>query len=185
MVSLSEAGIYSVGYTVGMVLMLLVTALSNVFTPFLMERLTDISERKKLQIVRLTYQLVLGMLVALLLLNLISPFLFSILISKKYSSGASYVFWVSLGYFFWGCYLLFAGYIFFFKKTIVLFWAAVVNVISNLFFNYFFIREFGALGAAYATALSFFIVFLIVLDQSNRLLKLPWFQSLKTSKNVF
>lgn len=180
MVSLSEAGIYSVGYTVGMVLMLLVTALSNVFTPFLMERLADISEEKKMQIVKLTYQVGLGMLICLVLVNLISPFLFSFLISKKYSSGASYVFWVSLGYFFWGYYLLFAGYIFFYKKTMVLFWLSIINVLSNLLLNYFFIKEFGALGAAYATAVSFFIVFVVVLDQSNRLIKLPWLKGIKS-----
>jgi O-antigen/teichoic acid export membrane protein len=185
MVSLSEAGIYSVGYTVGMVMMLLITALSNVFTPFLMERLSNISEEKKLQVVRLSYQLVLGMFIALLLVNLISPLLFSLLISKKYSAGASYVFWVSLGYFFWGCYLLFSGYIFFFKKTMILFWLAIINIFSNLLFNYFFIKEFGALGAAYATALSFFIVFIIVLIQSNRLIKLPWFLGLKTFRRLY
>jgi len=177
MVSLGEAGIYSVGYTVGMILMILVAAFSNVFTPFLMERLADITDEKKKQIVRLSYQAIGGMLIALLAINLISPLLFSLMISKTYSHGSTYVFWVSLGYFFWGCYLLFSGYIFFYKKTMILFWTAVVNIFSNLLFNYIFIKKFGAIGAAYATALSFFIVFIIVLYQSSRLIKLPWFSS--------
>lgn len=175
MVSLGEAGIYNVGYTVGMVLMILVTAFSNVFTPFLMERLSDITEEKKNQIVRLSYQAIAGMLIALLLINLISPVLFSYIISKTYAHGSVYVFWVSLGYFFWGCYLIFGGYIFFYKKTGILFWLALINISTNLLFNYFFIKRFGAIGAAYATTLSFFIVFLIILYQSNRLIKLPWF----------
>ncbi len=175
MVSLSAAGIYNVGYTIGMVLMILITAFSNVFTPFLMEKLSDISEEKKNQIVRLSYQAIAGMLMALLLINLFSPFLFSLLINKTYAHGSVYVFWVSLGYFFWGCYLIFSGYIFYYKRTNILFWTAIVNISTNLLFNYLFIKEFGAIGAAYATALSFFIVFLIVLYQSNRLVKLPWF----------
>jgi O-antigen/teichoic acid export membrane protein len=188
MVSLGEAGIYNIGYTIGMVLMLLVTAFNNVFVPFLMERLVSINEEKKLQIVRLSYFFMLAMLGALLCINVISPFLFSLLIDKRYAHGASYVFWVSLGYFFWGGYLLFSAYIFFYKQTKILFWLSLVNIISNLVFNYFFIHNYGGIGAAYATALSFFIVLVAVVFKSNQLIKLPWytgFRSLIFSKKKF
>jgi O-antigen/teichoic acid export membrane protein len=180
MVSLGEAGIYNIGYTIGMVLMLLVTAFNNVFLPYLMECLVNINEEKKLQIVRLSYIFILAMLGALLCINLFSPFLFSILIDKRYAQGASYVFWVSLGYVFWGGYLLFSGYIYFYKQTKILFWLSLVNIISNLVFNYVFIKHYGGIGAAYATALSFFIVFISVVYKSGQLIKLPWSRGLKS-----
>jgi O-antigen/teichoic acid export membrane protein len=180
MVSLGEAGIYNIGYTIGMVLMLLVTAFNNVFVPFLMERLVNINEEKKLQIVKLSYIFILSMLGALLCINLFSPFLFSVLIDKRYAHGASYVFWVSLGYFFWGGYLMFGGYIYFYKQTKILFWLSMVNIISNLVFNYFFIQHYGGIGAAYATALSFFIVFVAVVYKSNQLIKLPWYKGFRS-----
>lgn len=180
MVSLGEAGIYNIGYTIGMVLMLLVSAFNNVFVPYLMERLVNINEEKKMQIVRLSYVFILAMLGALLCINLFSPFLFSALIDKRYARGSNYVFWVSLGYFFWGCYLLFSGYIYFYKQTKILFWLSLVNIITNLVFNYFFIRNFGGIGAAYATALSFFIVFMAVVYKSSQLIKLPWFKGFKS-----
>jgi len=45
----------------------------------------------------------------------------------------------------------------------------------NCLFNYWLIKVYGAIGAAYATALSFFIVFVIVAYYGNKLIKLPWF----------
>jgi Na+-driven multidrug efflux pump len=71
--------------------------------------------------------------------------------------------------------MLFTNYIFFFNKTKILGWLAVINVLTNLLFNYLFIKWVGAIGAAYATALSFFLVFLIIAYQANRLVSLPWF----------
>jgi Na+-driven multidrug efflux pump len=85
-----------------------------------------------------------------------------------------YVFWVGLGFFFWGIYLIFAGYIFFLKKNFILAVLAVVNVTLNLGFNYVFINAFGAIGAAYATCLSYFIVALIISIWSNKLYPMPW-----------
>jgi Na+-driven multidrug efflux pump len=47
-------------------------------------------------------------------------------------------------------------------------------VLTNLLFNYYFITWFGALGAAYATALSFFLLLVIVAIIAHRLVPLPW-----------
>ena len=72
--------------------------------------------------------------------------------------------------------LLFAGYIFYYNKTALLAKLAVLSIVCNVIFNYFLIGRFGAMGAAYSTTLSFFIVFIIVAVQANKLVKLPWFQ---------
>jgi Na+-driven multidrug efflux pump len=82
---------------------------------------------------------------------------------------------VGLGFFFWGIYLVFSGYIFFLKKNYILALLAIVNVVLNITFNYIFIRSFGAIGAAYATCLSYFIVALIISIWCNRLYPMPWF----------
>jgi O-antigen/teichoic acid export membrane protein len=110
---------------VGMVVMLFCTAFNNMFTPFLMERLSNLTQEKKTEIVRLSY-LFLGIAVAaLLLVNIFTPLFFHYLVDAKYARGASYVFWVSLGYFFWGCYLMFSGYLFFYKKTKIMMWISL------------------------------------------------------------
>jgi O-antigen/teichoic acid export membrane protein len=175
MVSISEAGIYSIGYTVGSLVMIGVNAYFSFYSPFLMERLSDITEEKKLQIVKMAYLYGVACVFVLILIIFLTPVFFKILIAPNYYKGVNYVFWVALGYCFWGGYMLFSGFIFFFKKNKILGWLAVFNIVTNLLFNYLFIKIFGAIGAAYATALSFFLLFILLVIIVRRLMPLPWF----------
>ncbi len=174
MVSLKEAGIYSVGYTVGTVLLIGATALANIATPFIMERLQDLNEAKERQIRRFTYLCIGGLVFILLIMNIASPFFFKYFMDPRYMEGSKYVFWVSLGYLFWGIYMLFSSYIYYYKKTRYLIWLAIVNIITNIAFNFYFIREYGGIGAAYATALSFLINLILMLIKVIKML--PWFR---------
>jgi O-antigen/teichoic acid export membrane protein len=174
MISLEEAGIYNIGYTMGMLIMIVINAFFNFYTPFLLERLADLTDEKKIQIVRMNYLYSIAIIVILVLLTFITPYFFGLLVDTRYNSGIKYVFWVGLGYVFWGGYMLFALYINYFNKNKILGWLALMNVATNLLFNYFFIKWVGAIGAAYATALSFFLVFIIIAYKANQLVQLPW-----------
>jgi O-antigen/teichoic acid export membrane protein len=176
MVSLEQAGIYNIGYTVGSLVMIAVNAFFNFYTPYLMERLTDATEEKKMQIIKLNYYYIAGCIGLLFCILVFAPVFFNYLIDPRYKSGLSYVFWVALGYCFWGGYMLFSGFIFYLKKSRILGWLAVFNVVTNLVFNYFFIKLFGAIGAAYATALSFFLLMILVAVIVQRLYPMPWSQ---------
>ncbi len=182
MVSINEAGIYSIGYTIGSLVMILVNAYFNFYTPFLMERLSDITEERKLQIVKMSYLYGIGCLLTLALIVFLAPLFFRIFIARDYYNGVRYVFWIALGYCFWGGYMLFSGFIFFFKKNKILGWLAVFNVVTSILFNYLFIKEFGALGAAYATALSFFLLFVLLIIITSRFIPLPWLSYQKIRK---
>ena len=174
MISLEEAGIYNIGYQVGMVLLLLVSAASNFFQPFLYERLAHPNQESGLQIVRLSYIILAGLFVFLLLLTFLAPPFFSWLVDKRYIRATAYVFWVGLSYFFWGIYLIFSGFLFYAKKTAILGRLAILNVVLNLILNYFLIQWFGALGAAYATCISFFIIALVIVWKVYLLYPMPW-----------
>lgn len=171
---LYQAGIYNIGYTVGSLVLIIVNAFFNFYTPFLLERLADISEERKLQIVKLGYVYLAGCMVMLILIYILSPLFFEYFIDPSYLPGAQYVFWVALGYCFWGGYMLFSGFIFYFRKNYILGWLAVFNVVTNLIFNYIFIKMFGAIGAAYATALSFFLLLILVGIIAQKLMPMPW-----------
>jgi len=174
MVSLDEAGIYNIGYLVGMILMLLVNAAGNFFGPFLYERLATLTKNREKEIVKYSYIIMALLLAFLLVMTVASPYFFSTLVDKDYSKGAIYVFWVGLGYFFWGVYIIFSSFIFYKAKTGFLGYLAVFNVVLNIVLNYFLIPPFGGLGAAYATCISFFFVAVAVIWRSTRLYKLPW-----------
>jgi O-antigen/teichoic acid export membrane protein len=176
MVSLSEAGIYNIGYTIGSMVMIIINGFFNYYSPFLMERLSNLTEDNKLQIVKMSYLYALGCIVMLVGILLFSFLFFKWFIDVRYISGNRYVFWVALGYCFWGSYMLFTGFVTFYKRTRVLGWLALFNILTNLIFNYWFIALFGAIGAAYATALSFFLLMVIVAIIANKLVPLPWKQ---------
>jgi len=107
-------------------------------------------------------------------MNIASPFFFKYFMDIRYLQGYTYVFWVSVGYFFWGVYMLFSSYIYYYKQTKFLVWLAIINIITNLALNYYFIGIYGGIGAAYATALSFFINLLLLLIKVFKML--PWFR---------
>lgn len=175
MVSIEEAGIYNIGYQVGMVILLLVNAVGNFYQPYLYERLADLTEKAKFEIVRTTYLIAIGLMLSVVFLTLITPILFKVLIDQSYSKGVIYVFWTGLSYFFWGIYILFTGFIFYAKKTRLLAYLAILNVVLNICLNYFLIRKFGALGAVYATCISFLVVAIIVAYRGSTINALPWF----------
>ena len=176
MVSLEEAGIYNIGYQVGLVMLLLVNAVGNFYQPFIYERLANLTDAAKVQIVKVSYVIIAGLIICLVLMTVLTPIFFKTLISKEYAKGTIYVFWIGLSYLFWGLYILFSGFIFFLKRTKFLGFLAIVNVTINLVLNYVLIKWLGALGAAYATCISFFVVAVVVFIEANRHYPLPWLQ---------
>ena len=185
LVSLDEAGIYNIGYQVGMIMLFFVTAAGNYIYPYLNERLASLNEAKKKDIVKLTYTILGFFLVLMFCISVAAPFFFKLLVDPKYAGGVKFVFWVALSYFFWGVYMVFAGYLYYAKKTRFLGYIALLNVVVNLFMNYFLIKQFGAIGAAYATCISFFIFSVLVFAKSNTLYKMPWlyFMKIKSIEN--
>jgi O-antigen/teichoic acid export membrane protein len=174
MISIDEAGKYSVGYQVGAMILLPIGVLTNVYTPFVYERLQLLNEIKKRQIVKFSWFFIGVILLCFAVLNVINPILFKVLIDKKFNSSMSYVFWISLSYVFWGIYMLFAVFVFFFKKTKFLGILSLINILINTVLNYLLIQKYGAMGAAFATLFSFLIVLLCVIWYSNKLVSLPW-----------
>lgn len=174
LVSLDEAGIYNIGYQAGMLILLFVNAAGNFYGPFLYERLANSTEDDRREIVKYSYIIIAGLFLFLLFLTIVAPYFFAWFVDDRYSRGTAYVFWVGLSYFFWGIYIVFSTFIFYSKKTKFLGYLAVLNVLLNILLNYILITRFGALGAAYATAISFFVVSVLVMWRVIATFKLPW-----------
>ena len=174
MISIDEAGIYSIGYQVGSMMLLPITAFANFYTPFIYERLVNLTQAKKLEIVKTSYIFFFVIIICFFGVILLSPVFFSIFIDPKFNRGLDYVPWVALSYVFWGVYILLAAIVFYKGKTRFLGVLSIFNIILNCLFNFIFIKAFGPIGAAYATALSFFIVFIIIAAYSSLLMPLPW-----------
>ena len=175
MTSLDDTGVYSIGYVVGATVLIFANAGHKVFNPFFFERMNDLTREKAIEIVRFSWGFFLAIGLFTAIVSFLSPFVFDWVIDSEFAEGASYVFWIGLSYWFWGGYLILSNYIFHLKRTKILGYIALVNVSLNLLLNYFLIDLFGPIGAAYATAISFITVFVIVAIVAQRLFPMPWF----------
>ncbi len=180
MASIEELGVYRIGYQFGLITSIISGAFLSVYNPFLFERLAKIDDKKKAEIIKISYLFIFVLAIATIIISLSSSFIFHWFIHQDFANGVQYVFWTSLAYFFWGGYLIFAGYLFYLKKTSLLSYLSIFNVVVNLALNYILINRFGVIGVSYATTISFFCTFVIVAYLSNKHYPMPWFRSNKT-----
>ena len=169
-------GIYNIGYLIGSILSVLNASFANASIPFSYKLFEENTIASKQKVVRVYWIYIAVILVSSIALVLIAPLIFKYFIDKKFIGGLIYVKWIVLSYFFQGLYLLFVNIIFYLKKTKILFYFSFVNIILNIILNYFMILNFGAIGAAYATTISFFLFFLTISIYSNFSYPLPWFK---------
>ncbi len=135
----------------------------------------NINNWNKTYIITACYVFMFGLLLCGIALTLFAPLLFDLIIGEAFSDGVQYVFWVAMAYVFLGFYKMFSGFLFYTKKNLILSYIAIFNVITNLLLNYFLILRYGAMGAAYATAISYFLFFIITAIISYRIYPMAWF----------
>lgn len=183
MVGIADTGLYTVGYQIGAAIGLAATAFNQAYVPWLFRKLNMNSEQEKIKIVKFTYLYFFVIISAALVLGALAPFLMKALLGVQFQSSAVYVIWIALGYAFNGSYYMVANYIFYAEKTYLLAMITFIGAAINVIFNYFFIRLNGAVGAAQATSLMYFLTFLFVWFLSSKVYSMPWRQALKRKTN--
>jgi O-antigen/teichoic acid export membrane protein len=173
-VSLTALGIYSTGFQMGKVISLLETSFTQAFVPVLFDKLTENTKESKKKVVELSYIFLGLLLLAVFVLSFLSPYIFKLFIGASFQGGAQFVFIIALSYFFSGVYKMFVNYLFYTKKTYLLSIIAVINILSSILFNYYFIENFGLKGAAYSLLCSQILNAMIVIIVSNKIYKMPW-----------
>ena len=174
MVNVAATGLYSVGYQIGAIIGLLAYSFNLAWIPFLYGKLKENNYSTKEKIVKFTY-LYIGVIIFLALaLSFIAPYFLKIFVSKDFYFAYKYVFWIALGHAFQGMYFMVVNYIFYVKKTYILAWITLFSAGTNIVLNYFFIQANGAIGAAQATTVTFFLQFVMVWILSSKVYKMPW-----------
>jgi O-antigen/teichoic acid export membrane protein len=167
-------GIYAVGYQIGMVVLLFQDAFGKAWRPYVFKKLNRNKLTDKIEIVKLSYLLMGLYLLFPIVIYFLSPLIFRIFINERYHDSIIIAPLIALAYSFLGMYKLVTLYIFYMKRTGLLSSFTVINGGINMILNYVFISIFGVLGAAYATILSMFIIFIVAFIISNRVYPMPW-----------
>jgi O-antigen/teichoic acid export membrane protein len=174
MVSLEMVGIYSVGYMFGMVVVLFTDAFLKAWSPWFYKMLSDADISKKLKIVKYSYLYILATFIIAFGISIFAKFIIPYVVDVRYAGAEIYVFWIAIGYAVHGVYKIFFPYLVHISKTAFLGVSTVIAAVLNLIFNYFLIKEFGAIGAAYSTVLSFIVSASLVFWYQNKHFKMPW-----------
>lgn len=173
-IGISETGLYSVGYQVGMVISLFQNSFNQAWAPWLFNTLNQNLENDKVKIVKITYLYFIAMLIIVAIFSLFAPRFFDLFLGKEYASGVKFVFWIALGFGFNGMYKMVVNYLFYIKKTSLITMVTVSIAVLNILLNYFLIQSNGAVGSAQATCISFFVEFIIIWILSASFYKMPW-----------
>lgn len=148
MVGDSEAGIYSLAYSVALIMTLFNSALMQTITPWLYQK---IKEKKEREIAPIAYITLLLIGTVNVLLILFAPEVIKIFAPESYANAIWVVPPVAMSVFFMYAYDLFAKFAFYYEKTRFIMIASVIGALLNIVLNYVFIRRFGYLAAGYTT----------------------------------
>lgn len=171
-----ELGIYFMSNQFAFIINVIVSAFFFSYQPILYKFLSNLTPENKLKMLKIKYLFAGFLLLCTIALSVAIPFIYQLFINKQYHPGIPYVAWLAFGYFFWGLYALLLGFLLYYKKNRVVIIFSVSSTVICLLLNYWFIKTYGVMGAAYANLIMylflFIALFITVINVCN--LHLPW-----------
>lgn len=154
MVGESAAGIYSLAYSIAMIMMMLNTSLLQTLEPWLYKK---INEKKIEDIGKVAYPAFIIVAIANILLIALAPELVAIFAPKEYYSAIYVIPPIAMSVFYMFAYTFFAVFEFYYKKTTLIVVATSAGAILNIILNKIFIGIFGYIAAGYTTLACYMI----------------------------
>lgn len=173
MVGVGAVGVYSVAYTLGQALNLVHTGVIRGFSPYFYER-ARMGESERLEIVRFTYMYVLLSLLLWAAFALAAWLVAPTYLGPTFASGIAIVQWVALAYTFNAIRNCMIGYLYIADRTGLIGALTAGAAVLNAVLNFLFIRWWGVLGAAIATAVTFAAVAALTTVLAVRVHPMPW-----------
>ncbi|SFV60209.1 Membrane protein involved in the export of O-antigen and teichoic acid [hydrothermal vent metagenome] len=174
-VGVSQAGLYNVGLQFGMVVSIFAVAFNNAFSPYLYDKLKNITPKIQKHLVKFTYLYFVCIIIFAMGLSTFFIWLIPFFLGKQFQNASEYIYWISLAYAFQGMYFMVVNYIFYAKKNHLLSIVTISTSIFHVVLSYILIQRYGAIGAAYTSVISFFLTFILVWRISSKVVEMPWF----------
>ena len=152
-----ETGIYSFAYMIASILSVLWNASNNAWVPWYYEH-TKRGETEKINQVARKYIMLFS--IGTCLIMLMSPEVMRIMGPREYWSAGRVISVVIYGIYFNYLYTFAVNYEFYRENTRWIAFGTTVTAVINIVLNYYMIRLWGGMGAAIATLISYFLLFL-------------------------
>lgn len=166
MVGISEAGIYGVVYSAGLVMTMVSSALTNTLIPW---QYKSLKENQFGNIKKHVNGMMFILMVVLTLFVLLAPEFMKVLASREYYEGVYVIPPVASSTLFIFLYNLVCNAEFFYNKNKFTMMISGVAALLNIILNYFFIRLFGYIAAGYTTLFCYAVVAFLHVVYLNRL----------------
>ncbi len=177
LIGIDKAGIYSLAYSIAMVLTILNTAVLNSIRPWVFKKLKSKNEND-IQKVGFTSLIIVAC--CNLLLIVLSPEVVHIFSPSSYGNAISLIPPITMGVYFAFMYNLFVDIQMYYGKTNSIMIVAIICATMNIVLNYIFIKKYGYIAAAYTTLFSY--ILMAILHYVNMRIKL---KNNNVKKNVY
>lgn len=148
MVGDDTAGIYSLAYTVSMMMTLFNTALLQTVNPWIYKKIKESSHQ---EIANISYPLLILIAIVDLLLILVSPEVIRIFAPSSFNDAIWVIPPIAQSVYFMFMYNLFSNYEFYYERTSYISVATAICAVTNIVLNFVFIKIFGYIAAGYTT----------------------------------
>ena len=176
--NIETVGIYNAGYKLGMLMMLVVMGFNMAWQPYFLKK--EKNEREYIANVTTYVLSVLGFLWILILIwtdTLVKlQFGDSTFFGDQYWASTQIVSIIALAYIFHAIYLLQLPGVYLLERSGLIAWIRGFGAVSNIILNLLFIPEYGIVGAACATCISFILmaVFIFMVNRKLFAIKYEW-----------
>lgn len=148
MVGTSSVGIYSLAYSLSMIMTLFNSALLQTLDPWIYQK---IKTNRVKDIAKVAYAALVLIAAINLVLIIMAPEIVRLFAPSEYYEAIWVIPPIAMGVYFLFAYNLFADFEFYFEKTKALAMATVIGALLNIVLNYIFIKLFGYVAAGYTT----------------------------------
>lgn len=179
MVSMKEAGLYTLAYSICSVFGMVTNSFNQAFVPWLFQKLSKNDESENLKIIKLSYVIMVVLIILALIGSFVSPFVLKYFVGKEFYASDKFFFWLLLGFAFGGMYYLVTNYIFYTGKTKYLAYSTLFSGLLNVGLCYLLIKYNGVVGAAQSFAFANLSLFLVTWLVASKCHKMPWVLSNK------
>ncbi|MBO6307884.1 MAG: oligosaccharide flippase family protein [Oribacterium sp.] len=154
MISIEAAGLYGVAYSAGLMMKIVTQSINNAIVPWQYEKLEKRQHKELDDVCFKIYILVAG---CALVFCAFAPELMRILADRKYYEAVNVIPPVALGMVFSFMYTTFANVEFFYDQNKFTMYISMAGAALNIILNYFGIKIFGYVAAAYTTLFCYIV----------------------------
>ena len=151
----AEAGIYSLAYSLSLLMVIVNDSILKSFTPWTYQTIKKGTNLKSLK--KNTNFMILLVALANIILVLFAPEAISIFSTKEYYEAIYIIPSVSASVYFMFLFNVFANIEYYYSETKYVALASIMAAVSNVVLNFIFIRKFGYLAAGYTTLFSYIL----------------------------